>query len=164
MLGAIRRDFAEAIDRQDPAVGVASPQFAAMVTGSPVLTARGLEIMYLREQALGDAIAAEAGTGEAGTGEAGTGEASTGETGTGQTGTGQTGTGDVLHRVIAAQLAAIPRALFAEGLRLSMAGGSRADSLAALARHAERAFALLEPSLGGYGIRQAPATAGHGMS
>jgi AcrR family transcriptional regulator len=159
MLGAIRRDFAEAIDRQDPAVGVASPQFAAMVTGSPVLTARGLEIMYLREQALGDAIAAEAGTGEAGTGEAGTGEASTGETGT-----GETGTGDVLHRVIAAQLAAIPRALFAEGLRLSMAGGSRADSLAALARHAERAFALLEPSLGGYGIRQAPATAGHGMS
>jgi hypothetical protein len=45
-----------------------------------------------------------------------------------------------------------------------MAGGSRADSLAALARHAERAFALLEPSLGGYGIREAAAAAGHGMS
>ncbi|HEY1618774.1 MAG TPA: TetR/AcrR family transcriptional regulator [Streptosporangiaceae bacterium] len=144
MLAAIRRDFAEAIDRQDPAVGVASPQFAAMVTGSPVLTARGLEIMYLREQALGDAIAAEAGPGE--------------------TGASETGADDVLHRVIAAQLAAIPRALFAEGLRLSMAGGSRADSLAALARHAERAFALLEPSLGGYGIRKAAAVAGHGMS
>ncbi len=154
MLAAIRRDYAEAVARQDPTLGVSGRPFAAMITGSPVLAARGLEIMYQRERALGDVIAAEAGRRDDRPEDASAEHA----------GTVHAGTEDVLHRVIAAQLAAIPHALFSEGLRRTLAGEERPAILAALAAAADRAFALLEPSLGGYGIREAPATAGRGMS
>src|ERR1700721_1669084 len=42
MLAAIRRDYAAAIARADVTLGLASPEFARMVTGSPALTSRGL--------------------------------------------------------------------------------------------------------------------------
>jgi len=123
MLAAVRRSYAEAVERADVTLGLVGPQFARMITGSTVLASRGLEILAAREQALGDAIAAEAGH------------------------------EDVQQRVVAAQLASVHRVLFAEGSRRSLAGESRADILAALAAAAERAFDLLEPALGDYGIR-----------
>ena len=57
-LAAIRREYAQAAERQDVTLGLSSPAFAAMVTGSQVLAGRGLEIQDERERALGDAIAA----------------------------------------------------------------------------------------------------------
>jgi AcrR family transcriptional regulator len=123
LLAAVRQQFAEAVARADPALGLSSPAFAAMIEASPVLTGRALEILAQREQALGDAIAAE------------------------------TGADTVQQRVVAAQLAAVPRVLGAEAGRRSRAGQPRAEILRVLARAAEEAFDLLEPSLGRYGVR-----------
>jgi AcrR family transcriptional regulator len=125
MLAAVRRSYAEAAERADVTLGLVGPEFARMIGSSPVLASRGLEILAAREQALGDAIAAE------------------------------TGREDVLQRVVAAQLASVHRVLFAEGSARSLAGEARPDILAALAAAAERAFDLLEPALGSYGIRPA---------
>ena len=125
MLAAVRRSYAEAAERADVTLGLVGPDFARMIQRSPVLASRGLEILAAREQALGDAIAAE------------------------------TGRDDVQQRVVAAQLASVHRVLFAEGTRRSLAGEARLDILAALAAAAERAFDLLEPSLGSYGVRPA---------
>src|ERR1051326_9209209 len=61
MLAAIRRDYAEAVARADVPLGLSSPAFVRMIESSPMLASRGLEMMYLRERALGDAIAAEEG-------------------------------------------------------------------------------------------------------
>jgi AcrR family transcriptional regulator len=123
LLAAVRQQFADAVARADPALGLSSPAFAAMIEASPVLTGRALEILAQREQALGNAIAAE------------------------------TGADTVQQRVVAAQLAAVPRVLAAEAGRRSRAGQPRAEILRVLARAAEEAFDLLEPSLGGYGVR-----------
>jgi pyrimidine deaminase RibD-like protein len=76
-----------------------------------------------REQALGDAIAAE------------------------------TGTDTAQQRVVAALLAAVHRVLYAEASRRSLAGQPRAEIQAVLAAAAAAAFDLLEPSLSGYLIR-----------
>jgi len=124
-LAAIRREYAAAAARRDVTLGLSSPAFAQMITGSQVLAGRGLEIQDGRERALGDAIAAE-----------------TGEDGPQQ-------------RVAAALLCSVHRVLTAEGLRRSMADQPRAEIAAYLAAAAERAFDLLEPSLGGYGARPA---------
>ena len=88
-----------------------------------VLTGRGREIADQRERALGDVIAAEMGA------------------------------DDVQQRIVAAQLAAVHRVLYAEASRRSLAGERRGDICTVLAAAASRAFDLLEPSLGGYGIR-----------
>ncbi len=125
LLAAIRRDYAERIARADVTLGLSNPAFAAMIAGSPVLTSRGLEITEQRERALGNVIAAE------------------------------TGTDGVEERLVAAQLASVHRVLYAEGSRRSLAGQPREQICAALAEAAGRAFDLLEPSLGGYGIRPA---------
>jgi AcrR family transcriptional regulator len=127
LLAAVRRDYREAVARADPTLGVSSPAFAAMIAGSQVLTGRGREILDLRERALGDAIAAEAGV--------------------------ETGADTVQQRVVAAQLASVHRVLAAEGGRRSLAGQPPAQIFAELGEQAERAFDLLEPALGGYGIR-----------
>ncbi|HUN33986.1 MAG TPA: TetR/AcrR family transcriptional regulator [Trebonia sp.] len=121
-LAAIRRDYLDMVARADVTLGLSSPQFAIMVNTSPVLTSRALEMLARREQALGDALAAE------------------------------TGTDTPLQRLIAAQLAAVHHVLYAEASRRSVAGESREAICAVLAVEAERAFALLEPSLGGYGV------------
>jgi AcrR family transcriptional regulator len=125
MLAAVRRDYAEAAARGDVTIGLSSPEFAALITNSPVLASRGLEIQEQRERALGDAIAAEAGT------------------------------DGPPERLVAALLAAVPRVLHAEGFRRSRAGEPRPEIIAAQAAAAERAFGLLEPAIGGYGIRPA---------
>jgi AcrR family transcriptional regulator len=127
LLAAIRRDYAERIAAGDVTLGLAGAAFARMIEKSPVLTSRGLEISDLRERALGDAIAAE------------------------------TGSDTVEQRIVAAQLASVYRVLFAEGARRSLAGQPRDEIREVLAAAAGRAFDLLGPSLGGYGIRPHPA-------
>jgi AcrR family transcriptional regulator len=123
MLAAIRRDYAEAAARADVTLGLSTPQFARMITSSPALASRGLEMLYQREQALGDAIAAE------------------------------TGTDCPEQRLIAVLLCSVHRVLFAEASRRSMAGEPREQTCAVLAEEAARAFDLLEPSLGSYRVR-----------
>ena len=123
LLAAIRRDFAERMAAGDVTLGVPTATFARMVANSHVLTSRGREIADLTEQALGDAIAADAGA------------------------------DDPQHRIVAAELASVHRVLFAEGTRRVLAGQSRDEICQALAAAASRAFDLLEPSLGGYGSR-----------
>ena len=123
MLTAIRRDYAERSAAGDVALGVSSPGFARMITSSPVLAARGREMMDQRERALGDAMAAE------------------------------TGRDDVQQRIVAAQLASVHRVLAGEAAARSLAGQPRDQIWRELAAEAARAFDRLEPSLGGYGVR-----------
>ena len=123
MLAAIRRDYAEAVARADVTLGLSSPAFARMILSSPVLLSRAREMLDQRERALGDAIAAE------------------------------TGTDDPQLRLVAALLASVHRVLAAEATRRSLAGQPRKEICAVLADAAIRAFDLLEPSLGSYGIR-----------
>jgi len=118
LLTAIRRDYAERIAAGDVTLGPPTATFARMVQDSHVLTSRGREIAGLREQALGDAIAAE------------------------------TGVDNPQQRIVA-----VHRVLFAEGARRALAGQPRGEICQVLAAAARRAFDLLEPSLGGYGVR-----------
>jgi len=126
MLAAIRRDYAEAVARAEPTLGLSSPAFASMILGSPVLTGRVREMLDQREQALGDAIAAEAGS------------------------------DNPQQRLVAALLASVHRVLAAEASRRSLAGEPREQICAVLAGAATQAFDLLEPSLGSYGVRAQP--------
>ena len=126
LLTAIRRDYAQAAARADVTLGLSSPEFAAMIEASPVLISRSREMLDQREQALGDAIAAE------------------------------TGVDDPQQRVVAALLASVHRVLSAEGWRRSLAGQARPQVVAFLAAEAQRAFDRLEPSLGDYCVRAAP--------
>lgn len=123
LLTAIRRDFAERIAAGDVTLGIPTVTFARMVRSSHLLSSRGREIADLAEQALGDAIAAE------------------------------TGVDDPQQRIAAAQLTSVHRVLFAEGARRVLAGQSRDEVCQVLAAAARRAFELLEPSLGDYGVR-----------
>lgn len=123
LLAAVRRDYAERIAEGDVTLGMPTPTFARMVGGSHALTSRRREIADLTEQALGDAIAAEAGA------------------------------DDPQQRIVAAQLASVYRVLFAEGTRRVLAGQPRVEICEALAADARQAFDLLEPSLGGYRVR-----------
>ncbi len=120
LLGAIRRDYAGRVARADVTLGLASPAFARMIENSPVLAGRGLEMLYRRERALGDAIAAE------------------------------TGADGPQQRLAAALVSSAHRVLYEEGIRRSLAGQPRDEICAALAVAATSAFDLLEPSLGGY--------------
>ena len=126
MLAAIRRDYAEAVARADVTLGLSSPAFAGMILSSPVLLSRAREMLDQRERALGDAIAAE------------------------------TGTDIPQQRLVAALLASVHRVLTAEATQRSLAGQPREQICAVLADAATRAFDLLEPSLGSYGIRAQP--------
>ena len=126
MLAAIRRDYAGAAARADVTLGLSSPDFARMILSSPVLVSRAREMLDRREQLLGDAIAAE------------------------------TGTDNPQQRLVAALLASVHRVLAAEASRRSLAGQPREQICAVLAGAATRAFDLLEPSLGSYGIRAQP--------
>jgi AcrR family transcriptional regulator len=123
LLAAIRRDYAERIAAGDVTLGPPTAAFARLVQRSHVLTGRSREIEDMREQALGDAIAAE------------------------------TGTHDPQQRIVAAQLASVHRVLFAEAARRSLAGQPADEIRRTLAAAARRAFDLLQPSLGNYGIR-----------
>jgi AcrR family transcriptional regulator len=126
MLAAIRRDYAQAVARADVTLGLSSPGFARMILSSPVLVSRVREMLDQRERALGDAIAAE------------------------------TGTDNPQQRLAAALLASVHRVLAAEASARSLAGQPREEICAVLADASARAFDLLEPSLGSYGIRAGP--------
>jgi AcrR family transcriptional regulator len=123
LLAAIRRDYAERIAAGDVTLGPPTAAFARMVASSHVLTGRVREIADLREQALGDAIAAEVGT------------------------------DNPQQRIVAAVLASVHQVLFAEGTRRVLAGQQRKEIRQALTAAARQAFDLLEPSLGGYAVR-----------
>jgi len=123
MLAAIRRDYADAVARADATLGLSSPGFAGMIVSSPVLVSRVREMLDRRERALGDAIVAEIGT------------------------------DNPQQRFVAALLASVHRVLAAEASRRSLAGQAREEICAVLADDSARAFDLLEPSLGSYGIR-----------
>ncbi len=125
LLAAVRRDYADAVARGDVSLGLSSPAFARMIQDAPALASRALEMLNQREQALGDAIAAE------------------------------TGTDNPQQRVVAALLVSVPRVLAAEAFRRSLAGQSRDEIRAVLAEQAAAAFDLLEPALGDYLIRAA---------
>jgi AcrR family transcriptional regulator len=118
MLSAIRCDYAAAVARADVTLGLSSTAFAQMIAASPVLTTRELEMLLLRERALGDAIAAE------------------------------TGTDGPQQRLAAALLASVHRVLYAEARQRSLAGQPRPEICAWLAGAAADAFGLLEPALG----------------
>ncbi len=118
MLSAIRRDYAAAVAQADVTLGLSSPAFARMIAASPVLTTRELEMLLLRERALGDAIAAE------------------------------TGTDGPQQRLAAALLASVHRVLYSEARQRSLAGQPRPEICAVLAEAASQAFGLLEPALG----------------
>jgi AcrR family transcriptional regulator len=120
LLAAIRRDYAERAAGADVTIGLSSPEFARMIENSPVLASRGLEMLYERERALGDAIAAE------------------------------TGIDDLQQRIAAALLSSVHRVLYAEATQRSVAGEPREQICAALGAAADQAFGLLEPALGGY--------------
>jgi AcrR family transcriptional regulator len=126
LLMAIRRDYAESVARADVTLGLSSTGFAGMILSSPVLLSRAREMLDQRERALGDAIAAE------------------------------TGTDNPQQRLVAALLASVHRVLAAEATQRSLAGQPREEICAVLADAATRAFDLLEPSLGSYGIRAQP--------
>jgi AcrR family transcriptional regulator len=123
LLAAVRRDYAERAARADVTIGLSSPGFARMIENSPALASRGLELLYERERALGDAIAAE------------------------------TGIDDPRQRIAAALLSSVHRVLYAEGTRRSVACEPREQICAALGAAADQAFGLLEPALGGYLVR-----------
>ena len=123
LLAAIRRDYAERVARADVTLGLSSPAFVRMVSSSPVLTSRGLDLQAQRERALGDAIAAE------------------------------TGVDEPQQRLVAGVLSSVHRVLYAEASGRSLAGQPRDEICAALAGAATRAFDLLEPSLGDYLVR-----------
>jgi AcrR family transcriptional regulator len=125
LLAAVRRDYADAVARGDVSLGLSSPAFARMIQDAPALASRALEMLNQREQALGDAIAAE------------------------------TGTDNPQQRVVAAVLASVPRVLSAEAFRRSLAGQPRDEIRAVLAEQAAAGFDLLEPALGGYLVRPA---------
>ena len=126
MLTAIRRDYADAVARADVTLGLSSVAFAQMIAGSPVLATREREMLLLREQALGDAMAAE------------------------------TGTDGPQQRLAAALLASVHRVLYSEARQRSLAGQPRPEICAVLAEAATRAFDLLEPALGNSYIRPWP--------
>jgi AcrR family transcriptional regulator len=123
LLAAVRRDHAERIAAGDVTLGPPTATFARLIRDSTVLASRLREIAGLREQALGDALAAE------------------------------TGTDDPQQRIVAAQLASVHRVLFTEAARRILAGEAHDAIRQSLAAAAERAFDLLEPSLGGYEVR-----------
>jgi AcrR family transcriptional regulator len=123
LLAAIRRDYAERVARPDVTLGLSSPAFVRMISSSPVLASRGLDLQDQRERALGDAIAAE------------------------------TGVDEPQQRLVAAVLSSVHRVLYAEASGRSLAGQPRDEICAALAEAATRAFDLLEPSVGNYLVR-----------
>jgi AcrR family transcriptional regulator len=123
LLAAIRRDYAERITAGDVTLGPPTAAFARMVHDSQTLASRLREIADQAEQALADAIAAE------------------------------TGADGTQPQIVAAQLAAIHRVLFADSAKRVLAGQPRDEIKPSLTESARRAFDLLEPSLGNYCVR-----------
>lgn len=122
-LAALRRRYLDGLARRDAELGFAEPGFARMITESAPLRARLREIREQQEEALAKVLAAE------------------------------TGARDLTPRVAAAQFGGAYRVLFAEVVARTAAGTEPAAIQRAMRRPAERAFELLEPSLGTYAIK-----------
>ncbi|MFE7429254.1 hypothetical protein [Streptomyces sp. NPDC057545] len=98
-----------------------------MITESPVLFARLRELHQQREDALDEALAAETGA-----------------------------PADALApRAAAALLAAAHRTLFHRAVDLAVAGRTHHQIVNAVAKATDEVFALLEPSLADYAVREA---------
>ncbi|WP_018348635.1 TetR/AcrR family transcriptional regulator [Longispora albida] len=124
-LDALRESFLADLRECNPVTGFSGPAFARMIADSPTLSARLRDLHDLREEALAGQLAADTGT------------------------PGM----DMGPRSVAALLGAAHRVLFGEIQRRTLAGESNEDIAAAVLGDAERAFALLGPSLGDYAVR-----------
>ena len=124
-LAALRTAFAEAVARQDPVAGFAGPEFSRMIAASPTLSVclRGLHDQ--REEHLAAALAAATGAEPA----------------------------DVTPLAAAAVLGGVHRVLFGRIQELTLDGRPNTEIAAVVGTEAERAFTLLEPSLGTYAVR-----------
>ncbi|MFF0574815.1 TetR/AcrR family transcriptional regulator [Streptosporangium saharense] len=127
-LAALRREFLAALERRDALLGFSSPGFARMIADSPTLTARLRDLYEQREDALAQALTAEAAA----------------------------ASGDFTPRAVAALLAAAHRALFQQVMELTAAGRDHEEIAAIVAESSRLAFDLLEPSLGDYAVRARP--------
>ncbi|MFC5181784.1 TetR/AcrR family transcriptional regulator [Actinomadura harenae] len=127
-LAALHRAYLDAVDRREAVAGFSGAPFARMITESPTLAARVRELHEERENALAEALA-EATDEIAG--------AAPG----------------LVARLAAAQFGGVHRILFDEALRRTVADRSPEEIATALSDAASEAFALLEPSLGGYAVR-----------
>ncbi|MFI0981762.1 TetR/AcrR family transcriptional regulator [Streptomyces sp. NPDC021093] len=125
VLAALRREFLDGVERQDPVIGFAGERFTRMIADSPTLTARLRDLHDQREEALGRVLAGEAGT----------------------------DADDFAAYAVAAQLGAAQRVLFQRIMRLTLAGRPADDIAATVADDARRVFGLLEGSFGKYGVR-----------
>ncbi|MFJ4651784.1 TetR/AcrR family transcriptional regulator [Nocardia sp. NPDC088792] len=130
-LHALRRACLEGLERREPALGFAGPEFARMVRESPALTARLREIHEQRESALAAVLAETAGV-DPGADDA-----------------------DLTPRIAAAQLDTVRRIVLGEALRRNAAGEDPERIARELSRCAASGFDLLEPALGDYAVRTA---------
>lgn len=118
-LGALRREFAAAVEKCDPVAGFAGPEFARMVAESPTLSTRLRELHDLREEALAEALEAVA----------------------------PDQAPDIAPRAAAALLGAAHRLLFQRIQELTLAGEPDARIAATVAPEAAYVFDLLEAGL-----------------
>jgi AcrR family transcriptional regulator len=123
-LAALRHDFADAIEAQDPVAGFAGPDFTRMIAESPTLTVCLRNLHDQREHALADALAQAVGTEP----------------------------DDITVRTAAGLLGAVHRILFQRIQDLTLAGHTNAQIATTITPEATRAFNLLEPALATYAI------------
>jgi AcrR family transcriptional regulator len=127
VLDAVRDDYLRAAARHDRLLGFTDLPYTREIQRSPVLRARLREIFEHQEQAL-SVVLAEA-VGEP--------------------------TDAFAPRLVAAQLTSVLRLLWGEAQRQVREAVPEDEVFATLERTAREAFARLEPSLAGYGVRTA---------
>ncbi|MET8756909.1 TetR/AcrR family transcriptional regulator [Lentzea sp. NPDC004782] len=125
-LAALRREFLDQLTRHDVLAGFSGPGFARMITDSPTLTTRLRDLHDQREEALARTLAADTAAAP----------------------------GDIEPRAAAALLGAAHRTLFQEVMGLTLRGTGNQEIAAIADRSARHVFGLLEPSLGGYAVRE----------
>ncbi|MGW0803969.1 TetR/AcrR family transcriptional regulator [Nonomuraea sp. NPDC002799] len=149
-LGAVRRAYAEALERHDPVIGFTDLDFARMIAGSPTLVARLRDLHDQRENALTTHLVAEVAENPSPGPLAAADMGATGRM-------GGTGDAEVVARAVAGQLAAADRLLLRDLRARTLAGQSDDDIATALIETAQRVFDLLEPAIGTYAVRRTPA-------
>jgi AcrR family transcriptional regulator len=126
-LTALRDAYLAAAAEKDAVVGFSGPEFARLLTGSPALVGRLREFHEERERLLATQLAAETGS----------------------------AAGDFTPRIAAALLGGVHRALFEETVRRTVEGESNDAISTVLIGYITESFETLEPSLGGYAVREA---------
>ncbi|MFC9269045.1 TetR/AcrR family transcriptional regulator [Streptomyces zhihengii] len=121
-LAALHRAFLEAAAAAEPVAGFSGSEFARMIAESPTLSTRLRDLHDLREATLADTLAEATGVSR----------------------------DDITPRAAAALLGAVHRVLFQRIQELTIAGQDNAQISATVTAEAERAFALLQPSLADY--------------